>query len=73
MKESRYNMYMKNVETLDTNMDTIVQQQASQKKEPQGPIPIFAWGPQFKKSAPGNVYKVIVSQMKASTLNHWNY
>ncbi len=32
MKESHYNMYMKNVETLDTLWGTIVQQQASRQK-----------------------------------------
>ncbi len=58
---------MKNVETLKTTMGHhCAAASITTKKEPQvdlgkcvqmyraaGPIPIFAWGPQFTKSAPG--------------------
>ncbi len=70
MKESRYNMYMKNVETLDTNMGHHCAAASITKKGTSRPHSDICLRPPIQEIRPGNVYKVIVSQMKASTLNH---
>ncbi len=61
MRESHYNMYMKNLETLDSIMGHYVQQQASRQKKTsrlicvqmyRTPFLYFPGAPQYTKSAP---------------------
>ncbi len=77
MKESHYNMYMKNVETLDTTTGhhcaaaSITTKKRNLKVDLgkcvqmyKGPIPIFAWCPQFTKSAPGGLVEFVASNTR---------